>query len=252
MLQVEHRHPGAQRDRQDVDALIHGGLRGHTAKSETARIVFIVQMLAHLALLGTGIRVLLGGRAARPGTTIRHGWMTWPARHVTAPALGTAAASVDRWKISFHLRTLRGMARRAPGCLSKAEPGAGAGLDAELVVAVVHDGLVAQGAGGRVEPLGERPGAGAVVAGPAGLVSAGGGRGQDPGAGAAGVLAGPGHGHADGEVGVCGRGTGRPCRGGDGGLECPGEFTQRLALVVLALPVVALADVPAAVGVAGR
>ncbi len=31
-----------------------------TAKSETARVVLIVQMLADLALLGAGIRVLLG------------------------------------------------------------------------------------------------------------------------------------------------------------------------------------------------
>ena len=91
----------------------------------------------------------------------------------------------------------------------------------------------------------------AVVAGPAGLVAAGGGRGQDPGAGAAGVLPGPGHGHADSEVGVCGRGAGRPCGDRDGGFQRPGEFAQRLALVVLTLAVVALADVPAAVGVAG-
>jgi hypothetical protein len=40
-----------------------------TAKSETARIVLIVQMLADLAVLGAGVRVLLGGGAARPGTT---------------------------------------------------------------------------------------------------------------------------------------------------------------------------------------
>ena len=43
-----------------------------TAKSETARVVLIVQMLADLALLGAGIRVLLGavqrGRERRPDT----------------------------------------------------------------------------------------------------------------------------------------------------------------------------------------
>ena len=41
-----------------------------TAKSETARVVVIVQMLADLVLLGTGIRVILGavqrGRERRP------------------------------------------------------------------------------------------------------------------------------------------------------------------------------------------
>ena len=43
-----------------------------TAKSETARVVLIVQMLADLALLGAGARVLLGavqrGRQRRSGT----------------------------------------------------------------------------------------------------------------------------------------------------------------------------------------
>jgi len=43
-----------------------------TAKSETARVVLIVQMLADLAFLGAGIRVLLGavqrGRGQGPGT----------------------------------------------------------------------------------------------------------------------------------------------------------------------------------------
>src|SRR6266700_497575 len=60
---------------------------------------------------------------------------------------------------------------------------------------------------------------------------------------------------AGGEVealGERGRGAGRPGGGGDGGLQRPGEFAQRLALVVLAVAVVALADVPAAVRVAGR
>ena len=43
-----------------------------TAKSEAARVVLIVQMLADLAFLGAGIRVLLGavqrGRVQSPGT----------------------------------------------------------------------------------------------------------------------------------------------------------------------------------------
>jgi voltage-gated potassium channel len=41
-----------------------------TAKSETARVVLTIQMLADLALLGAGLRVLLGavqrGRERRP------------------------------------------------------------------------------------------------------------------------------------------------------------------------------------------
>src|SRR5262245_6483480 len=74
------------------------------------------------------------------------------------------------------------------------ERAAGAGLDAELVVAVVHDGVVAQRPGGEVEAPGEGLGAGAVVAEPAGFVPAGCDRCEDPGAGAAGVLAGPGQG----------------------------------------------------------
>ena len=54
-------------------------------------------------------------------------------------------------------------------------------LDAELVVAVVHDGVVAERAGGEVEAPGERLGAGAVVAQGAGPVAAGGQGGQhDP------------------------------------------------------------------------
>ena len=57
---------------------------------------------------------------------------------------------------------------------------------------VVHDRLVAQRAGGEVEPLGQGLGAGAVEAEPPGLMAAGGDGGQDPGAGAARVFAGPG------------------------------------------------------------
>ena len=103
-----------------------------------------------------------------------------------------------------------------------------------------------------MEPVRERGGAGAVVAGPAGLVAAGGGGGRHPGAGAAGVFAGPGHGQTGGQVRVRGRGAGRPGGDRDGGFQRPGEFAQRLAFVVFMLAVVALADVPAAVGVAGR
>jgi Ion channel len=48
-----------------------------TAKSETARVVLIVQMLADLAFLGAGVRVLLGavqrGRERRPETCSRTG-----------------------------------------------------------------------------------------------------------------------------------------------------------------------------------
>src|SRR6266436_9687833 len=90
-----------------------------------------------------------------------------------------------------------------PGSLHE-DGSAGVGLDAELVGAVVHDGLVAQRAGGEAEPLGEGLGVGAVVPEPAGLVAAGGQGGQHPGAGAAGVFAGPGQGQAGGEVGMRG------------------------------------------------
>src|SRR5208282_2295805 len=75
--------------------------------------------------------------------------------------------------------------------------------------------------------------------------------GQDPGAGAAGVFAGPGHGHAGGQVRAAVLGAGAPGRGGDGGFQRPADLAQRLALVVFAFAVVAFADVPAAVGVAG-
>ncbi|HBW20399.1 MAG TPA: two pore domain potassium channel family protein [Actinobacteria bacterium] len=53
-----------------------------TAKSETARVVLIVQMLADLVLLGAGIRVLLGavqrGRERRPETGDDAGQATRP------------------------------------------------------------------------------------------------------------------------------------------------------------------------------
>ena len=143
-----------------------------------------------------------------------------------------------------------GQGGAVPGALHE-DGAAGVCLDAELVVAVVHDRLVAQRPGREVEPPGQRLGIGAVVAQPAGLVAAGGHGGQHPGAGAAGVLAGPGHGHPDREVRAGGRRAGRPGGGGDGGLQRPADLAQRLSLVVLALAVVALADVPAAVGVAG-
>ena len=144
-----------------------------------------------------------------------------------------------------------GSAGAVPGALHE-QRALGVGLDAELVSAVVHDGAVAQGPGGQVEPAGERGGVGAVVAEPAGLVPAGGDRGQDPGAGAAGVFAGPGHGQAGREVRRGGQRAGRPRGDRDGGLQRPGDLGQRLALVVFVVAVVALADVPAAAGVAGR
>src|ERR1019366_3714734 len=143
-----------------------------------------------------------------------------------------------------------GQGGAVPGSLHE-EGAAGVCLDAELVSAVVHDGLVSQRPGRTVEALGERLGIGAVVAEPAGLVPAGGGGGQDPGAGAAGVLAGPGDGQADGQVWTAGRGTGQAGGGGDGGLQRPADLPQWLALAVLAFAVVSLADVPAAAGVAG-
>ena len=137
-----------------------------------------------------------------------------------------------------------------PGALDQ-DGSAGVCLDAELVGAVVHDWLVAQGPGGQGESLGERLGVGAVVAQAAGLVAAGGHRGQHPDAGTAGVFAGPGQGQADGEIRAGGRGAGQAGGGGDGGFQRPGDLPQRLALVVLAFAVVSFADVPAAVGVAG-
>jgi hypothetical protein len=124
----------------------------------------------------------------------------------------------------------------------------GAGLDAELVGAVVHDWPVAQGAGRQVEPGGEGCGVGAVVAEPAGFVAAGGDGVKDAGTGAAGVFAGPGQRQAGSQVRALHPGAGRPGHGGDGGFECPGDFPQGLALVVLVVAVVAFADVPAAVG----
>src|SRR6266568_4336695 len=84
-----------------------------------------------------------------------------------------------------------GQGGAVPGALHEDGP-AGAGLDAELVGAVVHDRGVAQRPGREVEAPGERGGVGAVVAEPAGLMAAGGDGGEDPGAGAAGVLDGPG------------------------------------------------------------
>src|SRR6266705_1008202 len=142
-----------------------------------------------------------------------------------------------------------GQGGAVPGALHEDGP-AGAGLDAELVGAVVHDRGVAQRPGREVEAPGERGGVGAVVAEPAGLMAAGGDGGEDPGAGAAGVLAGPGQGHPGREVRAAGLGVRRPGGGGDGGFQRPGDLAQRLALVVFTLTVVTLADVPAAVGVA--
>src|SRR5208282_4722840 len=56
-----------------VTAFTTVGFGDITAKSETARVVLIVQMLADLALLGAGARVLLGavrrGQQRRSGTS---------------------------------------------------------------------------------------------------------------------------------------------------------------------------------------
>ena len=48
-----------------------------------------------------------------------------------------------------------GQCRAVPGSFDE-DGSAGAGLDAELAGAVVHDRRVAQGAGGQLEPAGER------------------------------------------------------------------------------------------------
>jgi voltage-gated potassium channel len=55
------------------------GFRDITAKSETARVVLIVQMLADLALLGAGIRVLLGAVQRGRGRSSDTGDDTGPA-----------------------------------------------------------------------------------------------------------------------------------------------------------------------------
>ena len=55
-----------------VTVIHHGGVRGHHRQIRDRRVVLIVQMLADLALLGAGVRVLLGavqrGRERRPDT----------------------------------------------------------------------------------------------------------------------------------------------------------------------------------------
>ncbi len=131
-----------------------------------------------------------------------------------------------------------GLGGAVPGSLHE-DGSAGAGLDAELVGAVVHHRGVAQRPDREVEPLGEGLCAGAVVAQGSGLVAAGGYGGQHAGAGAAGVFAGPGQGQPDREIRAGGRGAGQAGGGGDGGLQRPGDLPQRPALVVLALAVVA-------------
>ena len=56
-----------------------------TAKSEAARVVLIVQMLADIALLGAGHTSALGGRAPWPGTAPGYGRGHRVGRQVTAP-----------------------------------------------------------------------------------------------------------------------------------------------------------------------
>src|SRR5260370_39045075 len=58
-----------------------------------------------------------------------------------------------------------GQGRAVPAAFDE-QGAAGAGLDAELVGAVVHDRLVAQRPGGPVEPAAESPGVGAGVTQP--------------------------------------------------------------------------------------
>ncbi len=138
-----------------------------------------------------------------------------------------------------------GQGGAVPGSLHQ-DGSAGVCLDAELVDPVIHDRPVAEGACGQLESRGDRSGAGTIVAGPAGLVPAGGDRGQDPGAGAAGVFAGPGQGERGREVRATGDRAGQAGHGDDAGFQCPVDLAQRLAFVVLTFAVVALAHVPAA------
>ena len=67
-----------------------------TAKSETARVVLIVQMLADLALLGAGAKVLLGavhGRYTKGGTAAGSHWPAGGSRR--APGLGPGTVMQD-------------------------------------------------------------------------------------------------------------------------------------------------------------
>ena len=61
-----------ERVRRGPATALEQGFGGIAARSETARIVLIVQMLANLAVLGDGARVLLGavqrGRQGRSDT----------------------------------------------------------------------------------------------------------------------------------------------------------------------------------------
>jgi voltage-gated potassium channel len=59
-----------------VTAFTTAGFGAITAKSETARVVLIVQMLADLALLGTAYRLLLGP-VRRGQQKIRAGGLGW-------------------------------------------------------------------------------------------------------------------------------------------------------------------------------
>ena len=79
-----------------------------TAKSETARVVLIVQMLADLALLGAGARVLLG--AVRRGQQRRSGTGDGMAR----PPREGPPAPVDR-PAGAALRWITGRGCRQPG-----------------------------------------------------------------------------------------------------------------------------------------
>ena len=62
-------------------------------KSEAARVVLIVQMLADLVLLwGVGDTAAPAGRAARPAANPRYGRRLWPGRTLSACALSRAPA----------------------------------------------------------------------------------------------------------------------------------------------------------------
>ena len=90
-----------------------------TAKSETARVVLIVQMLADLALLGAGARVLAGGSAPRPAAKIRHRRRRRPGRQLTpSPAPGASPAFTVR---SHRLASMAAAPHR-PGRLAVARP----------------------------------------------------------------------------------------------------------------------------------
>ena len=83
-----------------------------TAKSETARVVLIVQMLADLALLGAGARVLLG--AVRRGQQRRSGTGDGPATSEACPRPWTCRWSRPPLNHRPRCRQPAGLQQRAP------------------------------------------------------------------------------------------------------------------------------------------